>query len=213
MDPTYEKDAAAVRTAGAGEMAGEATGAVKAAAGDVAETAKEQLRQVAGEVKEQTRNVASDVRDRVAEQARLQSDNLSEGIRRVADELGTMAAERPDSLARTVVVRIAEGGHQVAEHLARRGPEGVLAEVQEFARRRPGAFLATALVSGFVVGRLGRGVMSAGPQSTEPDEAGRDSLTQFRGESSPAASSAMAKPDELVYSTATASGPSRQRAR
>jgi hypothetical protein len=34
--------------------------------------------------------------------------------------------------------------------------------VQEFARRRPGTFLATALVAGFVVGRLGKGVAKAG---------------------------------------------------
>jgi hypothetical protein len=72
-----------------------------------------------------------------------------------------MAAERPGSPARAVVVRVAEGGHQVADYLAQHGPDGVLAEVQEFARRRPGAFLATALVSGFVVGRLGRGIISA----------------------------------------------------
>jgi hypothetical protein len=209
MDSAHDEEAGAVRTRGASEVAGQATEAVKSAAGDVAATAKEQLLEVAGEVKEQTRNVAGQMRDRVAEQARVQSDNLSDGIRRISDELDTMAAERPDSLARTVVVRIAEGGHQMADQLARRGPEGVLADVQEFARRRPGAFLATALVSGFVVGRLGRGVMSAGSQSTAHDEPGRDSLTQFRDEPSPAGpgAPAVAEPDELVYSTATASRP------
>jgi len=71
---------------------------------------------------------------------------------------------------------VAEGGHQVADYLTQHGPEGVLTEVQEFARRRPGAFLATAIVSGFVVGRLGRGVISAaGTSSTngsEPSTAG-----------------------------------------
>jgi hypothetical protein len=50
----------------------------------------------------------------------------------------------------------------------------VLAEVQEFARRRPGAFLAVALASGFVVGRLGRGVLGAaadtGAGTTSPSE-------------------------------------------
>jgi hypothetical protein len=37
----------------------------------------------------------------------------------------------------------------------------VLREVQDFARRRPGAFLATALAAGFVVGRLGKVVAKA----------------------------------------------------
>jgi hypothetical protein len=39
----------------------------------------------------------------------------------------------------------------------------VLQQVQDFARRRPGAFLATALAAGFVVGRLGKGVVQADP--------------------------------------------------
>jgi len=50
----------------------------------------------------------------------------------------------------------------MADYLAERGPEGVLNEVQDFARRRPGAFLAAALATGFVVGRLGKGVVAAG---------------------------------------------------
>jgi hypothetical protein len=147
-------------------------GAAAEAAGTVANTAKEQTQQVMGEVKTQTRSVAMDVRDKVAEQARTQNDKLADGIRRMADELDKMSSDRADSPARTVVARIAGGGRQVADYLADHGPDGVLAEVQDFARRRPGAFLATALVSGFVVGRLGRGVLgaasesSAGPPST-----------------------------------------------
>jgi hypothetical protein len=127
----------------------------------VAATAKEQSRQLVGEVKTQARNVAADVRNQLTHHARRQNGNLAVGIRRMADELDRMAAERGDSAARTVVSRVADGGRQVADYLADRGPEGVLAEVQNFARRRPGAFLATALVSGFVVGRLGKGVFSA----------------------------------------------------
>jgi len=60
------------------------------------------------------------------------------------------------------VSRIADSGRGVADYLSRRGPGGVLDQVQDFARRRPGAFLATALAAGFVVGRLGKGVVSAG---------------------------------------------------
>jgi hypothetical protein len=39
-------------------------------------------------------------------------------------------------------------------------------EVHEYAWRRPGTFLATALVAGFVVGRLGKGVMNASDSPT-----------------------------------------------
>jgi hypothetical protein len=86
----------------------------------------------------------------------------------MADDLDRMSAERGDSPASSVVSRIASGGRQAADYLSDRGPEGVLDEVQDFARRRPGAFLLTALATGFVVGRLGKGVLNAGQSSTGP---------------------------------------------
>jgi hypothetical protein len=65
-----------------------------------------------------------------------------------------------------VVSRVADGGRQLAGYLETKGPEGVLREVEDFARRRPGAFLATALAAGFVVARLGKGVAKAGDLSS-----------------------------------------------
>src|SRR4051812_21193138 len=133
---------------------------------DVTGTATEQARQVGGEVKAQARNVASDVRDRVTQQAHSQNDRLVDGIRRMADDLERMTDERGDSPAATVVSRIASSGRQVADHLSDRGPDGVLRDVQDFARRRPGAFLAAALAAGFVVGRLGKGILNADDSGT-----------------------------------------------
>jgi hypothetical protein len=82
-------------------------------------------------------------------------------IRQAADQLEEMRGDRADSPAATVVSRVADSGRQFADYLDRNGPEGVLREVQDFARRRPGAFLATALAAGFVVGRLGKSVAKA----------------------------------------------------
>jgi hypothetical protein len=70
-----------------------------------------------------------------------------------------------------VVSRVADGGRQMADHLAKHGPDGVLAEVQDFARRRPGAFLAVAVTSGFVVGRLARGTLAATSDAGTSDQA------------------------------------------
>jgi len=140
-------------------------------AGQVSETAREQASQVSGEVKQQARNVAAEVRDKVSEQAQVQNQRLAEGIRRMADELDHMRGDRQGTPAATVVSRIADGGRQVADHLLKRGPEGVLSDVQDFARRRPGAFLVTALATGFVVGRLGKSVMNAaGPTKPYSDD-------------------------------------------
>jgi hypothetical protein len=147
------------------QVAGQGKEAATQAAADVKDTAKEQAQRVGEEAKTQARNVASDVRDKVSEQARTQNDKLVGSIRQTADHLDEMRGDRPDSPAATVVSRVADGGRQLADYLDRNGPEGVLQEVQDFARRRPGAFLATALVAGFVVGRLGKSVAKADPDA------------------------------------------------
>ncbi|GAA2569337.1 hypothetical protein GCM10010435_49120 [Winogradskya consettensis] len=148
------------------------------AAGEVKDTAKEQAQKVAGETRAQARNVASDVRDKVGEQARTQNDKLVGTIRETADQLDEMRGDRQDSPAAAVVSRVADGGRQLADYLDRNGPDGVLREVQDFARRRPGAFLATALAAGFVVGRLGKGVAKADP-GAGADKPHTDSFESF----------------------------------
>ncbi len=159
-DPLYAPPSDS-STSTAGQVAQQGSQAAQQAASDVKDTAAEQAKRVAGEAKSQARSLASDVRDRVGQQARSQNDNLVSTIRQTADQLDEMRGDRADSPAATVVSRVADGGRQFADYLDRNGPEGVLREVQDFARRRPGAFLATALAAGFVVGRLGKSVAKA----------------------------------------------------
>ena len=117
-------------------------------------------------MKAQARNLAADAKDRVSTEARGQNDRLADGIRRFADELEDMVRDRDDSAARGVVTQVSQGGRRVADYLAQHGPDGVLREVQDFARRRPGTFLAVAATAGFVAGRLGKGVLTAEPSNT-----------------------------------------------
>jgi len=162
--PAYTDDAGDSSTGEkAKQVAGQSKQAAAQAASEVKDTAADQVQRVAAEAKTQARNVATDVRDRVSEQARTQNDKLVSSIRQTADQLDEMRGDRADSPAATVVSRVAEGGRQFADYLDRHGPDGVLQEVQDFARRRPGAFLATALAAGFVVGRLGKSVAKADP--------------------------------------------------
>jgi uncharacterized protein YjbJ (UPF0337 family) len=156
----------------AAQVAGQAKEAAGQAATDVKDTAKEQAQRVAGEAKTQARNIVGDVRDRVGEQARTQTDQLVGSIRQTADHLDEMRGDRPDTPAAQVVSRVADGGRQLADYLDRNGPDGVLREVQDFARRRPGAFLVTALAAGFVVGRLGKSVAKADPDAGTDKPAG-----------------------------------------
>ncbi|MFI5914446.1 hypothetical protein [Dactylosporangium sp. NPDC051541] len=154
---------------GAREKASAALGTAGSAVRDTAGTAKDQAANVAGEAKAQARNLAHDVRDRVGTEARNQNDRLADGVRRFADELDEMVSERGDSPASKVVTQVSQGGRRIADYLAENGPEGVLAGVQDFARRKPGTFLLAAAAAGFVVGRLGKGVFSA--RDDEPDRA------------------------------------------
>jgi len=158
-DGAYQNDADS--TSKAKQVAGQTKEAAGQAATEVAGTAKEQAGRVAGEAKTQARNIAGDVRDKVSEQARTQTDNLVGSIRQTADHLDEMRGDRVEGPAAAVVSRVADGCRQLADYLDRNGPDGVLREVQDFARRRPGAFLATALAAGFVVGRLGKSVAKA----------------------------------------------------
>jgi hypothetical protein len=147
------------------EVATQGTQAAGQAASDVRDTAADQAQRVAAEARTQARTVAADVRGKLGEQARTQNDRLVGSIRETAGHLDEMRGDRSGTPAATVVARVADGGRQLADYLDQHGPEGVLREVQDFARRRPGAFLATALAAGFVVGRLGKSVAKADPEA------------------------------------------------
>jgi hypothetical protein len=138
------------------------------AASTVRDTAADQAQRVGAEARTQARAVVTDVRDKLGEQARSQSDRLVGTIRETADHLDEMRGDRSGTPAATVVARVADGGRQLADYIDHHGPDGVLREVQAFARRRPGAFLATALAAGFVVGRLGKSVAKADPNAGKP---------------------------------------------
>ena len=171
---------AAQQAAGqAKQAAGQSAQAAGQAAGEVKDTAKEQALRVGSEAKSQVRNVASEVRGRVSEQARTQNDKLVTGIREMADHLEEMKGDRDGTPATQIVSRVADSGRQIASYLENNGPEGVLREVQDFARRRPGAFLASALVAGFVVARLGKGVAKADEVSSGSGNAPKPASDSF----------------------------------
>jgi len=141
---------------GAAQAAGQAAESAGHAAREVVGTAAEQGRQLAGQVGDQTRSVVADVRRSVAGQLHTGHQQMADGLRRIADDLGAMTGERGDTPAGQLVQRLSESGRRAADYLQERGPEGLLDDVQDFARRRPGTFLLAAAAAGFVVGRLGR---------------------------------------------------------
>jgi ElaB/YqjD/DUF883 family membrane-anchored ribosome-binding protein len=145
-------------------------------AGQVAEAAREELHSVAGDVRQeasavateakaQARNVLDETRTALRSQARQGADRtagalddlssqfraLASGDREGAGQLGRYADQASDQL------------HVAAQRIGSRGFDGLVDDMQSFARRRPGVFLGIAAASGFVVGRLFRGAQAASP--------------------------------------------------
>ncbi|MEU8843156.1 hypothetical protein AB0D97_29190 [Streptomyces roseus] len=150
------------------EKAGEGAALVGEKATDVAHTAQEQASEVVGEATAQAKDLVGELRSQLQDQAQTQTRRLAENVRKVAGELREMGRNGdPDSTAAGLVRQIADGGHQVADHLEKRGPDGLLDDLQDFARRRPGVFLAGAALAGFAVARAGKGVGAASSSDSD----------------------------------------------
>lgn len=128
----------------------------------VTETAKQQAGQVAGDVKQQAQQLATQTKSELSDQAISQRDRAADSLRSLGGEFRTMAESSDSSgLGTQLASQGADLAEQMADFLAQRDPSQLLDEVRDFARRRPGGFLMGAALAGVVVGRLGRGVMSA----------------------------------------------------
>jgi hypothetical protein len=128
------------------------------AGADVARAVKEEARQVAHTAADEVRDVGLDVRHLLREEVDRQHRQVTDRVGVFAEELYTMASQRPDTPAGELVGMLAARSRSFAQYLDQHGPERVLHELEDFARRRPGTFIAAAVAAGFVVGRLGKGL-------------------------------------------------------
>jgi hypothetical protein len=141
-------------------------GQAKQAAGEVAGTAADQAKAVAGEARQQAGVVVQELRSRARDEIEEQTRRAAGALRHWADDLAGLAENaQSDSPARSLAAQAADGGHRAAAYMERQGVEGVLSDVQGFARRRPGAFLGGALLAGLAVGRLAKVTAKANQSS------------------------------------------------
>lgn len=139
-------------------------------ASDVAQSAKDRATDVADEVRTQTANVAQQAKDQLHDQARSQTGEAASALRRISDQARALAEGRADDAGqvRDYARQAAGKVSDVADRLESRGFDGIVEDVESFARRRPGVFLAGAAGAGFLVGRLLRGATSSnGSQSQQ----------------------------------------------
>jgi gas vesicle protein len=131
----------------------------KSEASQVTDTAKDEARHVKDEVTTQARGLVDQAKTELRDQGRSQADHASEAIRRVGDQATALAEGRVEEAGAVADYARRAGNQvrQVADRLDRQGVEGVVNDVQDFARRRPATFLLGCAAVGFVFGRLVRG--------------------------------------------------------
>jgi hypothetical protein len=140
------------------------------AGGHIAQTATDQAREVVSETARQARDLLGEASGHARDQASVQQQNAARQMRTVADELQEMAAKSGQSGVATEVARqAAERIHGAASWLEQREPTDLLQAVRNFARRRPGVFLASAAVAGLAAGRLTRGMTDAARSGQRQD--------------------------------------------
>jgi hypothetical protein len=150
------------------EQAGRVGQTAAEAGRDVAGTTREQATALAQEATDQARNLAAEARAQAVQQVDSERQRLADSIRSVSDELRTMA-ERSDQngIAAEITRQASARAQDLAGYLEQRNPGDLVQEVRQFARRRPGTFLAGALAAGLVVGRVTRSAVSARSDSSD----------------------------------------------
>jgi hypothetical protein len=161
----------------AGEQAREVTGTAAQGAKDVASTAKEQMSGVTSEAAAQARNLMEESKTQLKQQAQSQTDRIASQLRQIGDQIQALVDGRADEAgpvgdyARQAVQTMSRYAGQVEN----RGFDGMMNDVQRFARRRPGAFLLGAAIAGFGIGRVLRN--AGGGNGTDSGYSGYSDVT------------------------------------
>ncbi|MET9395339.1 hypothetical protein ABZY20_33825 [Streptomyces sp. NPDC006624] len=158
-------------------------GQARQAAGQVKSTAVQEAKAVAGEARQQAGSALEELRSRAMEEAEGQTRRAAEVLRQWAQDMAGLADNAPeDSPARSLVTQVADRGHRAADYVDKQGVEGIVSELQSFARRRPGVFLGGALLAGLAVGRLGKAAGKAGQSTDGQEQSAQGAQPQHRDE-------------------------------
>ncbi|RWZ51623.1 hypothetical protein ELQ90_05835 [Labedella phragmitis] len=132
----------------------------------VASTAKEEAGHVASTAKRQAKDLVHETRAQLTEQAGAQQEKVASGLHALSDELRGMADSSTEpGIAADLVSQAASRASGVATWLEDRDPGSLLEEVKNYARRKPGTFIAVAAVAGVLAGRLTRSLVSEAKDS------------------------------------------------
>jgi len=121
----------------------------------VSSAASDEARDVLRDAKYHARQVVHESRESLRSEASTQAARVASTLRDIGGQLQSMADSQIDGGAAVDMSRqLADAAARVADKLETGGVEATLADVKNFARRRPGLFLVGAIGAGFVAGRL-----------------------------------------------------------
>ena len=130
---------------------------------ELATTVKEQAGEVSSELRDQALQLIDEAKELLQTRADTQTEKLAQNLRRLGNKAGAVAQGWPneESSVRQYLWQLAEKLDVAADEIELRGIEGLVDEVQSFARRNPTAFMVGAALAGFAVGRVIRAGSSA----------------------------------------------------
>ena len=133
----------------------EVAGTAQEQASALVEATKQQGAEVARDAKEHAQDLMGQTRDQLRAQANDQMRSLAETVHAIAQQLDGLTNGQPQQgMVLDMANQIASSAHRIGDHLDQGGMQAVVGDVKQFARRRPGAFLAASLLGGVVAGRM-----------------------------------------------------------
>jgi hypothetical protein len=125
---------------------------------EVAHEMRTQANAVAGQARQQFEDLVGQARDEFRQQAQQRNDQAAEQFRTLSERITALADGRPEDAGPLpgYLGEVEGRVRSLATRLEDRGPQGVMQDLTDLARRRPGVFLAGAVGLGFVIGRTVR---------------------------------------------------------
>jgi hypothetical protein len=151
-------------------------------ASHLASTARDEAGRVADEAKRQGRELYHEAAHRARQEAQLQTSRAANGIRSFSQDLRSMTEGQTNAQS-PAVDWIRQGSRQIesfADHVDRRGIDGLMDDVNSFARRNPGTFLAVTFGAGVMAARVLRNMSGDNGHRTSADS--EDSGSQLPDE-------------------------------
>lgn len=144
-------------------------GTAKDAASNVGDTATQRGQEVKRQATEHARSITRDATKQVRSRADQETQRAGAALGNAGSQLQALADGNIDEAGAfgEYVRQAADSVNRWADTVQNRGLDGLLDDMRDIGRRRPGMFLGGALIAGVLVGRFGRNVA---PELTEGDD-------------------------------------------